>query len=69
MAAGLTTVRDPTSGFLMFRREIVDGVELAPLGFKIGLELMVKGRHGGEVREVPIRFSDRRHGQSKLGGR
>ncbi|NIS34469.1 MAG: glycosyltransferase, partial [Actinobacteria bacterium] len=37
MAAGLTPVRDPTSGFLMFRREIVDGVELAPLGFKIGL--------------------------------
>jgi dolichol-phosphate mannosyltransferase len=68
LALGLTSVRDPTSGFLMFRREILEGVELTPRGFKIGLELMVKGRHGGAVVEVPILFTDRLHGQSKLSG-
>ena len=68
LAAGLTPVRDPTSGFLMLRREVVEGVELSPVGFKIGLEIMVKGRHRGRIEEVPIRFVDRRHGQSKLSG-
>ena len=65
LAAGLTPVRDPMSGYLMFRREILEGVELAPLGFKFGLELLVKARHHGAVAEVPIRFVDRRHGESK----
>jgi len=68
LAAGLTPVRDPMSGYLMFRREVLDGVELEPLGFKIGLELLVKAKHGGAIAEVPIRFVDRRHGHSKLTG-
>jgi len=68
LAAGLAPVRDPMSGYLMFRREVLDGVELEPLGFKIGLELLVKAKHGGAIAEVPIRFVDRRHGHSKLTG-
>jgi len=39
--------------------------QLNPIGYKIGLELMVKC--GCEdVHEVPIHFSDRKHGKSKL---
>ncbi|MCP4759068.1 MAG: glycosyltransferase family 2 protein [Planctomycetes bacterium] len=66
MARPFTTVRDPMSGFLGFSRTLIDDSDvLDPVGYKIGLELIVKGecRH---VEEVPIHFSTRRHGQSKL---
>jgi dolichol-phosphate mannosyltransferase len=39
--------------------------ELNPVGYKIGLELIVKCGFEN-VAEVPIHFSDRLHGQSKL---
>ena len=56
-----------TTGFFAIRRQCLQGVELAPLGFKIGLECFVKA--GWEsYSEIPFSFSDRLHGQSKLGG-
>lgn len=68
LAFPVTRVRDATSGFLMFRREVIEGVDLSPLGFKIGLEIMVKGRYN-RVREWPIVFADRLAGKSNLGPR
>ncbi|MDP6890377.1 MAG: glycosyltransferase family 2 protein [Phycisphaerales bacterium] len=66
MARPFTTVRDPMSGFLGFRRETWSAaVDLDPVGYKIGLELIVKCRCR-HVTEVPIHFSTRRYGQSKL---
>jgi len=61
----LTPVRDSTSGFFLFRREVIQGVDLRPRGYKIGLELLVKGRYA-LVREVPILFQERRSGASKM---
>src|SRR5688572_26750795 len=62
--AGETT--DPMSGFFALKRATFDRAEyLAPLGYKIGLELMCKARVG-KVREVPIHFAERAHGHSKL---
>ena len=56
---------DPMSGFFAVdRRRLPEPDELAPVGFKIGLELMVRG--GLRVREVPIRFDERHGGSSKL---
>jgi len=70
LAAGfLTGVRDATSGFFFLRHEVVSGVSLSPRGFKIGLEVFVKGRHGGSIVEVPYTFVDRTAGQSKLSTR
>jgi dolichol-phosphate mannosyltransferase len=63
----LTPVRDATSGFFAARREAVVGVDLSPHGFKIGLEVLIKGRHAGRVREVPYVFRDRLLGKSKFG--
>jgi len=58
--------RDPMSGFFaMRRRTYATGRHLTPLGYKVGLELMCKCRVGA-VREVPIHFDVRSHGQSKL---
>ena len=41
--------------------------KISPIGYKIGLEILVKGEYDkARVKEVPIKFQDRRHGQSKL---
>ncbi len=66
LARPLTTVRDPMAGFFALRRETFQSAEpLDPIGYKIGLELMVKCRCQ-RVREIPIHFQDRLHGESKL---
>ncbi|MBD3387319.1 MAG: glycosyltransferase [Candidatus Altiarchaeales archaeon] len=65
LAKPLTRVRDPVSGFFLFKREVVEGVELKPTGYKILLELLVKGNYE-RVCEVPIEFGDRTRGKSKI---
>ena len=67
LARPLTNAKDPASGFFAVHRSILRrGQDINPLGYKIGLELMVKCGCK-EVREVPIRFPGRKHGRSKLG--
>jgi dolichol-phosphate mannosyltransferase len=65
LAKPLTPVRDITSGYFLVRREALDGVELDPIGFKIGLEVIAKARYGRAI-EVPYVFTDRIAGESKL---
>jgi dolichol-phosphate mannosyltransferase len=66
MALPLTTIKDPMSGFFALRREtFAAGKDFNPIGYKIGLELMVKCRCRRIV-EIPIHFSDRTRGHSKL---
>ncbi len=65
LARPLTPVRDMMSGFFAVRRADLRLDELRPIGYKIALELIV--RHGWtRVVELPITFSDRRHGRTKL---
>ncbi|MBM43658.1 MAG: hypothetical protein CMJ36_01405 [Phycisphaerae bacterium] len=66
MARPFTKVLDPMSGFIGIERATWErAAELDPIGYKIGLELIVKCRCTNVV-EVPIHFSTRRHGESKL---
>ncbi len=65
MARGLTPVRDATSGFFLIRRDLAQGVRISAGGFKICLELLVRGRPGSVV-EVPYVFEGRTAGQSKM---
>jgi dolichol-phosphate mannosyltransferase len=65
LARPLTGVKDVTSGYFLVRRNALDGVTLDPIGFKIGLEVIVKGKYGKAV-EVPYTFTDRIVGESKL---
>jgi len=66
LARPLTPVRDPMAGFFALRRETFESAsELDPVGYKIGLELLVKCGCR-DVREVPITFRDRTRGESKL---
>ena len=62
---GLTKVKDPMSGFFFLKREVIKNVELSPKGFKIGLEILVRGNCKNVI-EVPIVFRDREYGESKL---
>jgi dolichol-phosphate mannosyltransferase len=65
MARGLTPVRDATSGFFLIRRELASGVRISAGGFKICLELLVRGRPASVV-EVPYVFEGRTAGHSKM---
>ena len=68
LARPLARCADPMSGFFAAdRRRLPDPRRLRPLGYKIGLELMVRGRL--RVREAPIAFRDRSRGASKLNWR
>lgn len=67
LVLGLTNVKDPMSGFFFLHRNVIENKQLNPLGFKIGLEVLVRGEHENVI-EVPILFGDRVHGESKLGG-
>jgi dolichol-phosphate mannosyltransferase len=61
-------IKDRTSGFFGFRRTAVDHTSLNSLGWKIGLEVMVRGRYNS-VTEVPYTFALRTRGSSKLSKR
>jgi dolichol-phosphate mannosyltransferase len=66
LARPLTPARDPLAGFLAFPKALMERAsDLNPVGYKIGLELIVKcGVH--RLREIPIHFSYRQFGKSKL---
>lgn len=68
LARPLTPVKDITSGFLLVKRSSLEGVDLDPIGFKIGLEVIAKGHYGKAI-EVPYVFTDRIVGSSKLNQR
>ncbi len=60
----LKSVSDPLGGFFLIRRSIISGVELRPIGYKISLEILVRGKWS-IIREVPYQFHARIGGQSK----
>lgn len=67
LARGVTTLSDPTSGFMAIRKGLLAGAPLDPVGWKIVLEVVVKTNP--RLLEIPIVFADRREGVSKLDAR
>ncbi len=65
IARPLSTCSDPMSGYFLFNKDRVELSRLNPLGYKIGLELIVRGDFS-QVQEVPITFRDRQIGESKM---
>ncbi len=61
-------VRDATSGFFMFKRDVVAAADLRPTGYKIMLEVFAEGQFDTVV-EVPYVFSERSAGKSKFNTR
>ena len=63
-------VRDLTGGFKCFRREVLEGIDLATVqctGYAFQIELTYRAlRRAFRVREIPIVFEERRVGRSKM---
>ena len=57
-------VQDPMAGFFLVRRACLRDVELHNRGFKILLEILVRGKVES-VKEIPFTFGPRRAGVSK----
>lgn len=57
-------VKDPLAGYFVVRRECIEDLQLQPQGFKILLEILVKGRIRNTT-EVPYQFATRQSGKSK----
>lgn len=64
-ARPLSPVRDAASGFFLIRRDIASRVAIQAGGFKICLELLLRGWPRRLV-EIPYRFDDREQGESKM---
>lgn len=65
LARYLTHVSDPLSGYFMLKSEVVNGLTLTSPGYKILLEILVKGSYS-KVKEIPFRFRTREFSVSKL---
>jgi dolichol-phosphate mannosyltransferase len=64
----LGRVSDPMSGYFMLRRSAISNVELSPLGYKILIEVIARGR-AQQVSEVGYVFRERVAGESKVSWR
>ncbi|MGK7910465.1 MAG: polyprenol monophosphomannose synthase [Synechococcus sp.] len=58
-------ISDPMSGFFLVRRQAIGDRPLQPIGYKVLLEVLAKGRIQ-DVREVGYRFDARYGGRSKV---
>jgi dolichol-phosphate mannosyltransferase len=65
LARGLSPIRDAASGFFLIRRDVAQGVVIKAGGFKICIELVVRGAPARLV-EIPYQFDDRELGESKM---
>lgn len=61
----LTPIKDITSGFFMFDKNIIQGIKLESRSWKIALEIIVKGKYL-HAEEYPIVFVEREAGKSKM---
>ncbi|HCA81373.1 MAG TPA: dolichyl-phosphate beta-D-mannosyltransferase [Bacteroidetes bacterium] len=63
-------VRDATGGFKCFRRKVLESIDLDAIhsnGYAFQIEMNFKSwRNGFKLHEIPIVFTDRRNGVSKM---
>lgn len=62
---------DPLTGFFAIDRSVVENAlpNLSGVGFKVLLDLITATRPKPRVKEIPFRFRERQHGESKLDNR
>ena len=61
----LTGVQDPLSGYFFLRRDVLSNLEVTSAGYKILLEILVKGRYQSHL-SIPFIFRNRQFSDSKL---
>jgi dolichol-phosphate mannosyltransferase len=63
-------IADPTAGFMCYKREVLETINLDQIRF-VGYAFQIEMKFaawklGFRLREVPIHFEDRKHGESKM---
>ncbi len=63
-------VEDPTAGFMCYRREVLETIDLDHIHF-VGYAFQIEMKFaawklGFKLKEVPIQFEDRKYGESKM---
>lgn len=66
IAYNFTKVKDPMSGFFFMKRKVIEKIRFKSKGYKILLEILVKGDYDKFI-EIPYIFRSREVGKSKLG--
>ncbi len=65
-------VKDSTSGFVGFKREVLESIDLRSIlfnGYAFQIELKFKAyKNNYKIKEIPIIFKDRIYGDSKMSG-
>jgi dolichol-phosphate mannosyltransferase len=65
-------IMDPTAGFICYRRNVLESINLDQIkfiGYAFQIEMKFKvWKHGFKISEVPIIFTDRTKGTSKMSG-
>jgi dolichol-phosphate mannosyltransferase len=64
----VSRVSDPMTGYFLVRRACVAGREMNPLGYKILIEVLGRGKIRW-IAEVGYVFQERQHGESKVTGK
>lgn len=58
---------DVQSGQKMFRREIIERINIQPTGWTFDLEFLLKAKAAGySIIDIPVKFSKRENGKSKI---
>ncbi len=66
-------INDTTAGFVCYRREVLEKIQLDKIkfiGYAFQIEMKFKAwKHGFKIKEVPVIFTDREFGISKMDGK
>ncbi len=66
----LMPIKDPTAGFVCYRREVLEAInldEISFIGYAFQIEMkFASWKLGFKIKEVPITFVDRKYGMSKM---
>ena len=62
----LSDIKDIQSGFFALRKNVINGIDLNPVGYKILLEILIVGNYRN-IKEIGYTFKKRENGESKLG--
>ena len=66
-------IKDTTAGFVCYRRNVLETIQLNKIkfiGYAFQIEMKFKAwKHGFKIKEIPVIFTDRKYGESKMDGK
>lgn len=66
-------IKDTTAGFVCYKRKVLETIQLDKIkfiGYAFQIEMKFKAwKHGFTIKEIPVIFTDRKYGESKMNGK